>query len=198
MRAVPLPSGDSTSDADLIRGIKNLDDDCTSLVYKKHRDYCIRFMERMYDDEEEIKDIYQDALILLIEKVREGDFELRNASIQTYLNSVCRNQVLIRIKDKKKPKLFSEMPIEDFDESIRDWFTEDTSVNQERLKITEEELYKMKEDGGKCYELLYLFYYVKHSMDSIASKLGYTNADNAKNQKSRCQKRLREAVNCRI
>jgi hypothetical protein len=29
-------------------------------------------------------------------------------------------------------------------------------------------------------------------MDEIAQELGYTNGDNVKNQKSRCQKKLKE------
>jgi hypothetical protein len=44
----------------------------------------------------------------------------------------------------------------------------------------------------KCYELLYRFFYMKESFDLIAKVMGYTNADNAKNQKARCQKKLRE------
>jgi hypothetical protein len=33
---------------------------------------------------------------------------------------------------------------------------------------------------------------MKESFDLIAKVMGYTNADNAKNQKARCQKKLRE------
>lgn len=197
MRIIPLSPDSDYTDAELISGIRSFDNACSTLLYKKHRDYCLRFMRKMYDDEEEIKDIYQDAIILFIEKVRDGKFELNNASIQTYLNSVCRRQILVRLKDKKRPKLYSEFADGDFDDSIVDWHEEDQTLNQERLQITMEELDKMKSDGGKCYEILYLFFFRKSSMESIASGLGYSNADNAKNQKSRCQKRLREAINNR-
>jgi len=40
-----------------------------------------------------IKDIYHDALIVLYEKAKGGEFQL-TCSLQTYLNSICRNQLL--------------------------------------------------------------------------------------------------------
>ena len=52
----------------------------------------------------------------------------------------------------------------------------------------------MKVFGGKCYEILRRFFYENHSMEKIALDLNYTNTDNAKNQKSRCQKKLKEDV----
>ena len=52
----------------------------------------------------------------------------------------------------------------------------------------------MKEYGGKCYEILRRFFYENQKMDKIAFDLNYTNADNAKNQKARCQKNLKELV----
>ena len=48
----------------------------------------------------------------------------------------------------------------------------------------------MKDAGGHCYELLTLFWYHKKSMNDLTQHFGYTSADNTKNQKARCQKRL--------
>ena len=50
----------------------------------------------------------------------------------------------------------------------------------------------MKTAGGNCYEILTLFWYHKRSLQQIAEHFGYTNESNAKNQKAKCQKRLRK------
>ena len=50
----------------------------------------------------------------------------------------------------------------------------------------------LKERSKQCYELLYRFFFLKESFALIAQVMQYTNADNAKNQKARCQKKLRE------
>ena len=46
--------------------------------------------------------------------------------------------------------------------------------------------------GEPCKSLLEAFYMQKRSMQEIASSFGYTNADNAKNQKYKCLMRLKK------
>lgn len=190
-KVIPLYQADEA----IIEGIKKFDNEAVSIAYEKHKDYCIRFMERMYNDEETIKDIYQDAVIVLIENIRHKNLKLEQTSIQTYLNSICRNQVLLRLKSSKRMTPISDEKMEEkYDEKIVDWLEDSGDVNSGRIKIISEELMKMKEEGGNCYEILALFFFESRSMDYIANKLGYTNADNAKNQKSRCQKKLKTEV----
>ena len=89
------------NDEEIILGIKSYNETSDINLYNKHKDYCLRFMNKMYSDEEINKDIYQDAVIVFIEKIRADKLALENTSIQTYLNSICRNQVLIRLNKKK-------------------------------------------------------------------------------------------------
>ena len=183
------------SDESIIDGIKNYDQGLASVAYEKHKDYCIRFMKAMYDDEVTIKDIYQDAVLVLIENIRHKHFELKKgSSMQTYLNSICRNQILVRFKSSKKIILIHKEEMEFiYDETIVDWLDDlSDDINNERMNKLKELMKKMQEDGGKCYELLILYYYQSRNMDFIANKLDYTNAKNAKNQKYRCLKKLKD------
>ena len=194
-KLVPLYQTDEA----IMEGLRNYDEAAATIAYNKHKDYCFRFMARLYNNEETIKDIYQDAVIVLIENVRHKNLVLEKTSIQTYLNSICRNQVLIRFKSLNRMRFISDDEMEaKYDEKTVDWLEDLGDVNNERMKIISEELKKIQESGGKCYELLYLFYFEMRNMDYIAQKLDYTNAENAKNQKSRCQKRLKEQVFKRI
>jgi RNA polymerase sigma factor (sigma-70 family) len=46
--------------------------------------------------------------------------------------------------------------------------------------------------GEPCKELLESYYLRKKNMSEIAKEFGYTNADNAKNQKYKCLMRLKK------
>ncbi|MEO1653708.1 MAG: sigma-70 family RNA polymerase sigma factor, partial [Bacteroidota bacterium] len=50
----------------------------------------------------------------------------------------------------------------------------------------------MEKLGEPCRSILRDFYLKKMSMQEICEKMGYTNADNAKNQKYKCLQRLKK------
>ena len=181
-----MANSNSFTDKEIIDLLKKSSDNLDQL-YSRHKDYCMNFMKKINNNEELNQDIFHDALIVFYEKVTRQKFTL-NCSIQTYLNSICRNQILVRFKKNSKHSEYSE----EFDERIDDWFEEDSNIKDEKVRATVKALEKLKEIGGKCYEIIRRFFYENHSMDKIAYDLGYTNADNAKNQKARCQKKLKE------
>lgn len=181
------------SDDDIIEGIKNFDDIAARSLYNSHKDYCLRFMNKMYFDEEGNKDIYQDSVIVFIEKIRDRKLTLENTSIQTYLNSVCRNQVLVRLKQKNKPVLIDDWGNK-YNDKYTDWFDEQAEIKTDRIKIIMEELQLMKDKGQVCYELLRKAFFENKTMEAIATSMNYTNADNAKNQSYRCRERLKKQV----
>jgi RNA polymerase sigma factor (sigma-70 family) len=183
---------DNYTDAQLIDFMRNGHPDGLTYAYKYHREYCMNFMKSKYYDHEEIQDIFQDAVIVLYEKVQHSDFEL-TCSIQTYLNSICRNQIFIRLKKAGK-FVQGDEETDDSSNGFLDWFEESDGVNHDRVKIIQRVLLEWKSQSSKCYEILVRFFYRKQSMSQIAYDLGYTNADNSKNQKARCQQKLKVEV----
>ncbi len=178
------------SDIEMIKALQisaePLDD-----IYTKHKVYCLNFMRKMKAvDEETLLDIYQDSIIVLYEKAQNIDFNL-TCSIQTYLNSICRNQVLIRIGSKNK-QISVDISDSEFDEDIKDWFNDDQDIEDSKFKSVISAMSKLKELGGRCHEILKRFWYQNQSMEQIAYEMDYSNADNVKNQKARCQKKLKE------
>jgi RNA polymerase sigma factor (sigma-70 family) len=158
------------------------------IIYTKHKSYCLNFMRKYHADSEVIKDIYQDSVIVLYEKVRSKSFVL-TSSIQTYLNSICYNQVITHFKKDSKNSQISE----EINPNTNDWFDEvEDGENEKEFTSLEKALVKLKEAGGNCYEILQRFFFQKQSNLEIAEAMNYSNADNVKNQKSRCQKRLKE------
>jgi len=189
MKVIGGRSLSAYSDDDLVNMLKESSDALT-LVYKKHKDYCLNFMRTMYDDRDEIQDIFQDSLIVLYENINKPGFKL-TCSIQTYLNSICRNQVLVRLAGIKRHPQTSIEDNEKYLVNITDWFDDSNLVKNERVTVLKGILAEMKENASKCYDILVRFFYQNQTMDKIALALGYTNADNAKNQKYRCQEKLK-------
>jgi RNA polymerase sigma factor (sigma-70 family) len=166
-------------------------------IFRRHKDYCLRFMQKMQlCDDDTINDIYTDAVIVLYEKAKKPEFFL-TCSIQTYLNSVCRNQILVRYNHRKSIPI-EELDTNDYDSQIGDWYQDENPIEDRRGMALKEALLEFKNAKGNCYEILYRYFYLKQKMDQIAYEMDYTNADNVKNQKHRCQKRLKESMIMRL
>ena len=196
MRVVRSDSESSYTDIELINLLKE-NNDSLSLLYKRHKAYCINFMKSMYYDHEELRDIYHDAVMVFYEKINTPGFEL-TCSIQTYLNTVCRNQILKRLNYSKRYKTDSSDSNSDILDSITDTLVELDDLNNERVKVMKKVFGIMKDTSKKCYEMLMRFWYKNQTMAQIENAMHFANADSAKNQKARCQKEFKIEVYKRL
>ena len=186
-------------DEELITLIKK-DPDYISVVYKKTRDYCLRLLYKMNAGsdvrEEELQEIYQEAVIVLYEKIIYEDFELiNNSSIQTYLNSVCRYKLLDLFKKSGRRSTLEEgnfLKDLQVDPSVDDELREIEVQDEVQHKALKRCLLKMEKAGGNCYEILVLYWYHSKSIKELTEHFGYTNEANTRVQKSKCQKRLKK------
>ena len=135
--------------------------------------------------EPEAKDVYQEAIIAFYENVQRENFVL-TCKIKTYLYAICRRLWLKRLSEKKRFHGKIE-EVETFP-GLEEEFSE--------LEGREREYDIMKRSleglGEPCRTLISDFYIQDMSMESIRQKHGYTNADNAKNQKYKCLQRLKK------
>lgn len=187
-------------DHEIISKIKE-NSDALGIVFKKCKPGAIQFLRKInYQSNEriDIEDIFQDAILVLYENIVNKDFILAaNTSLQTYLNSVCRNQLLKKIGKNNVVELNENKgndedhdKVMEFNPLIVDTLEEFVDIKEQQFNAMEKALEKIKEAGGHCYELLTLFWYHRKSMNELSEVFGYSNADNTKNQKARCQKRL--------
>lgn len=137
--------------------------------------------------ENDALDIYQDATIVLYEKVRNTEFRL-TSSIQTYLNSICYNQLRSRGKSSYTKNIVLK---EEIDENAQDWFAEEDEITQEQINKIGSALEDLKSKGDKCYERLNLFYYKKLKNKEIAERLGLQDSATVKNLINRCRNILK-------
>jgi hypothetical protein len=179
-------SGRQYSDAELIARIKE-DSSALDLLYTQHRKYCLRYIQYL-DPSASDQDIYHDAVLVLFEKLCRDEHFTLSCSIKTYLNSVAKN--MIRANKRKENK---EIDLEEDVESIEilDVLDPVESEGSPKMNAMLKALNLMKDAGGKCFDILLRYFYLKQSMERIAYEMDYSNSDNAKNQKARCQRRLK-------
>jgi RNA polymerase sigma factor (sigma-70 family) len=126
---------------------------------------------------EDAEDLYQEALIVFYKKAAEPDFRLSSA-ISTYLYSICRYMWMDQLKKNQKQN-FTDIENVQIDETSFVAAIE----NEEQLKLAEKVISEL---GGRCKELLLLFYFHSKKLKDIAAKMGYNSENTAKNQKYKC------------
>lgn len=169
----------------LLQGLAKSDRKAIETIYKENFTMVQALVVNNSGTTEDAKDIFQEALIVLYEKVKSGTFEL-NCQIKTYVYSVSRRLWLKRLMQQ------SRFSIGEADEETVAVESEVEEYEKRDLEFTMMEK-AMAGLGEPCKSLLEAFYLQKIGMQEIAASFGYTNADNAKNQKYKCLMRLKKA-----
>ena len=168
----------------LLQGLARNDKRAIETIYKENYNMIQAFVINNSGSADDAKDIFQEAIIVLYEKVLTGTFEL-NCQIKTFLYSVSRRIWLKRLMHQ------SRFTLSDGNEQVVavDEEMESHERRNEEFNMMEKAMGGL---GEPCKSLLEAFYMQKRSMTDIAAGFGYTNAENAKNQKYKCLMRLKK------
>lgn len=168
----------------LLRGLARNDRKAIETIYKENFNVVQALVINNSGTAEDAKDIFQEAMIVLYEKVQSGTFAL-SCQIRTFLFSVSRRLWLKRLM------LQNRFTIAEGHEEV---IAIDEEVEEHEKRNAEFTMMEraMGGLGEPCKSLLEAFYIQKKSMQEIALNFGYTNAENAKNQKYKCLMRLKK------
>lgn len=169
----------------LLKGLAHNDKKAIETIYKDNFTMVQALILNNNGTYDDARDIFQEAMIALYEKSKSESFVL-TCQIKTYLYSVCRRLWLKRLQQMGRfipqvSNLEETVPVED-----------DLEIHEKRnadFAIMERALGSL---GEPCKGLLEAYYLEKKGMNEIAAEFGYTNADNAKNQKYKCLMRLKK------
>ena len=177
------------TDDELLMGLADGSDDALTQLYRRYFPMVLHFVTTNNGSEDDAKDIYQEALIVLFEKVRSGSLEL-HCQLKTYLYSVSRRLWLKQLTQKSR-FMVRDVEIPVADEIATDHLNDDLAYHEERDRQFDLMADSLDRLGEPCRTLLDDFYIQHLSMQDITEKFGYTNADNAKTQKYKCLMRLK-------
>ncbi len=169
----------------LLEGLAKNDRQAAETLYRQHYSMVQSMVIHNNGTNDDARDIFQEAMIVLYEKSRSGSFEL-NCQLKTYVYSVCRRLWLKKLGQRQRyipdmNGIEETVPVDD-----------DVEVHEQKngeFQVMEKALLSL---GEPCKSLLEAFYLQKRNMTEIAGSFGYTNADNAKNQKYKCLMRLKK------
>ena len=169
----------------LLKGLALSDKHSIETIYRENYSMIQYFVINNNGSADDARDIFQEAMVVLYEKSKDTTFSL-NCQIKTYVYSICRRLWLKRLQQLNR---FTSQ-VESLEETIP--VEEDIELEEKRnadFVIMERALTSL---GEPCKGLLEAYYLQKKDMTEIATTFGYTNADNAKNQKYKCLMRLKK------
>jgi len=173
------------TDREVILGILNNSEDILNKLYKAYYAMVLQFILNNNGDEDDAKDVYQEGIIILYNKIKAGNFEL-SSKLKTYIYSVCRRIWLrkLNLNSKKAGNITDYEDVFAVEEDVEHHEEKDASFA--KMQSALDHL------GEPCKTIIQDFYIHNLSMQDICEKFGYTNTDNAKTQKYKCLQRLKK------
>jgi len=172
-----------SQDAELLARIRGGDEEALVTLYALSRKPVVAMVVRNNGTTTDADDILQDALIVLWERVRSGRYE-HTAKLETFIYATAQN-----MWRRKLARLRKERPTDLADDSLiaGDPSALDLLIESEEAALISNALNRL---GEPCRTLLLLFYWEEASMDEIAHRMGFSNAETAKSKKYQCKKAL--------
>jgi RNA polymerase sigma factor (sigma-70 family) len=174
-----------TNEKVLLEGLALSDKKAVETIYRSNFNMVQSLVINNNGSVDDAKDIFQEVMIVLYEKARSGDFEL-NCQIRTFVYSVSRRLWLKRLQQQNRFTSSGDSmePVVPIEEDIEEHDRRNIEFDMMENAISHL--------GEPCKSLIEAYYLQKQTMQEIAARFGYTNADNAKNQKYKCLMRLKK------
>lgn len=170
----------------IINGILLGDQKTFNDLYEYDFPGVVRFVTKNSGNLENAKDLFQDALIILIEKIYDQKLDL-SCTLSTYIFSICRNLWMEQLRRNKKEILLQD----DFDHLCADIAIPDCDSLPD---IYDEVCKAIDALGAPGKRLLDCYYYKKMNWQEISDLLGYASPASARNQKYKYLERIRKLV----
>lgn len=184
------------TDSQLIFGILQNDERAWRHICREMKPGFVSILGQTFSGDsisnEDIDDIFQESLIVLMQKVKSGGvISSHDGALFSYLVQIGKlkacNQVRKKIAQNLDEAVTFSLQLHNIAER------EDEIAVDEKQQMQDELLDKLfSRIPSECSTLLKHFYWNHKTMDEIASILGMRNADSAKSKKNKCMNRIKE------
>ncbi|MFA6125880.1 MAG: sigma-70 family RNA polymerase sigma factor [Bacteroidales bacterium] len=166
----------------ILEGLKTSDSIVLEYVYKKYFPIVRFFVIKNSGTDEDAKDVFQEAIILIYRRLKDESLDL-TCAFKTYLYSVCR---ILWLRQLEKKKVRNEVVTDNqvfvhLDEDI-----EGLAAEQEQYRIYQKHFQLLHKD---CQEILQLFL-KKVPLKEIAQMMGIRSDKYLKKRKYDCKEAL--------
>lgn len=158
-----------------------------SQLYRTARDHVIRMVVKYGGSEDDALEILSEGVMVFLENIKQGKFR-KGSQLKVYLIGICK--FLWRDHRRKNIQL-NQVPIETYMEPVLNEAVTDHLERLETVKVIQICLDKLQE---ACRELFKWRFFEGQpaAWEVVAQRLGYDNAQVARNKGQRCLKSLKE------
>lgn len=167
----------------IIAGIIDGDERILIRFYKENIQYIRRYILYNNGSHEDVEDIFQDALIVLYQKLQTSLLELKTP-IKTYFYGICKNLWRNRLRKKEKLVINDDLAEEGSNDSLII-----TIENKEREYLYKKHFQKLSTSNKKLLSL----FFEGRSMKEISKITGYSEGY-ARKKKFKAKKKLLEMI----
>ena len=175
------------SDQEIFLGLKLQDNQAYEILYKFYYPSVKNFIVKNNGSEDDAKDIFQETILVLLDKVYKDDFNL-TSSLKTYTFAISSNLWLKRLRDSNK---IVGIGLDMYEKYLTDYEEAEKEVIQNNTNVI---FNLFKTMTNKCIVLLKAIFYDEKNIDTITKEFGYTNKHNAQNQKYKCLEQARRGT----
>lgn len=182
------------TDSQLIFGIMQNDERAWRHICREMKPGFVSILGQTFSvdriSNEDIEDIFQESLIVLMQKVKSGKVSCSHqGALFSYLVQVGKLTACNQLRKKRELNLDDAVTFSLQLHNIED----DEIAAYEKQQAQNELLDKIfGRIPSECSTLLKHFYWNHKPMDEIASILGMRNADSVKSKKNKCMNRIKE------
>jgi RNA polymerase sigma factor (sigma-70 family) len=166
------------SDNDLLIQLQNEENASFEILYQFYFPAIANYVTNNYGNAEDAEDVFQEAIIVLLQKLRQGNFRL-TSSLKTYLFAIAKNLWLNRLRNNKIISVDDfdkyQKATETFDMTLKPEPTQDEKLGSWLTRIT-----------ANCQRILKAIFFYKEPMHSVMEKMGWKNKHTAANQQYKC------------
>ena len=174
-----------------------------SKLYQYYYGFVENYVLKNNGTKEDAQDIFQETLIVFLEKLKKDDFYL-TASLKTYIIAISKNMWLNSLRKDKKTIVYSFAHAENADENENEFtinsLEKNSFVLSQAFDIELENEKPMIDKLGDyfsrltshCQNLLSTIIEEQKSADEIQKEFGYTPRHNLRNQKHKCVNQLKK------
>ncbi|MEW5800054.1 MAG: sigma-70 family RNA polymerase sigma factor [Bacteroidota bacterium] len=175
------------TDSKILDLMKKGDEEALVMLYEANRRMVQSYVSRNSGNDDDAEDLLQEAVVIVWERVRAGTFEY-SAKLSTFVYATVQNMWRRKLARAKRETPTEFTILNDPEESVS--FLDELIENEVSKQIAAA-LVKL---GEPCKTLLMLFYWEECSMEEIAKRMKFANADTAKSKKYQCKKAMEEIL----
>lgn len=171
------------TDLSLINELQCNNKDAYEILYMRYFSVIASYIKQNRGNDEDAQDVFQEAIIVLFEKVKHPDFVL-TSSLSTYLFAISKNIWLKHLRNHKF------VVTDQLDETLHN--AELLVHGEEDVDLFEKVDSWLNKITKHCQQVLRALFFYNQSIETLMGIMGWKNRHTADNQKYKCIQQLKK------